>query len=53
MKQFNALEYSCCNIGVREKMIGEYLLDGLRPSGRMILDATAGGTVMNLTARQV
>lgn len=36
----------------REELV-EYLLDGLRPLESKILDAASGGTVMNLTSRQV
>ncbi|CAM8900149.1 unnamed protein product [Rhodiola kirilowii] len=49
LEKFNALEQSCCNLGVPEKLIIEYLLDGLRPLDRMLLDVSAGGTIMNLS----
>ncbi|CAM8903133.1 unnamed protein product [Rhodiola kirilowii] len=47
LEKFNALEQSCCNLGVPEKLIIEFLLDGLRPLDRMLLDASAGGTILN------
>ncbi|CAM8978293.1 unnamed protein product [Rhodiola kirilowii] len=49
LEKFNALEQSSCNLGVPEKMIIEYLLDELRPLDRMLLGASAGGTIMNLS----
>ncbi|CAM8978194.1 unnamed protein product [Rhodiola kirilowii] len=49
LEKFNAQEQSCCNLGVPEKLIIEYLLDGLRPLDRMLLDASAGATIMNLS----
>ncbi|CAM8877380.1 unnamed protein product [Rhodiola kirilowii] len=49
LDKFKALEQSCCNLGVPEKLIIKYLLDGLRPLDRMLLDASAGGTIMNLS----
>ncbi|CAM8972309.1 unnamed protein product [Rhodiola kirilowii] len=49
LEKFNAVEKSCCNLGVSEKLIIEYLLDGLRPLDRMLLDALAGGTILNLS----
>ncbi|CAM8920040.1 unnamed protein product [Rhodiola kirilowii] len=49
MEKFNALEQSCCNLRVPEKLIIEYLLDGLRPLDMMLLDALAGGKIMNLS----
>ncbi|CAM8934592.1 unnamed protein product [Rhodiola kirilowii] len=48
-EKFNQLEQSCCNLGVPEKLIIEYMLDGLRPLDRMLLDASARGTIMNLS----
>ncbi|CAM8932040.1 unnamed protein product [Rhodiola kirilowii] len=41
LEKFNALEHSCCNLGVPEKLIIEFMLDGLRPLDRMLLDASA------------
>ncbi|CAM8975183.1 unnamed protein product [Rhodiola kirilowii] len=48
LEKFNHLEQSCCNLGLPEKLVIEYLLDGLRPLDSMLLDASAGGTIMNL-----
>ncbi|CAM8978002.1 unnamed protein product [Rhodiola kirilowii] len=45
---FNHLEQSCCNLRLPEKLVIEYLLDGLRPLDSMLLNASAGGTIMNL-----
>ncbi|CAM8934741.1 unnamed protein product [Rhodiola kirilowii] len=39
LEKFNALEQSCCKLGLPEKLVIEYLLDGLRPLDRMLLDA--------------
>ncbi|CAM8982139.1 unnamed protein product [Rhodiola kirilowii] len=49
LENFNALEQSCCNLELPEKLVIEYMLDGLRPLDRMLLDASAGGTIMNLS----
>ncbi|CAM8972291.1 unnamed protein product [Rhodiola kirilowii] len=49
VEKFNALEQSCCNLGLPEKLIVEYMLDGLRRLDRKLLDASAGGTIMNLS----
>ncbi|CAM8956923.1 unnamed protein product [Rhodiola kirilowii] len=49
VEKLNALEQSWCNLGVPEKLIIEYLLDGLKPLDKMLLDASAGGTIMNLS----
>ncbi|CAM8957023.1 unnamed protein product [Rhodiola kirilowii] len=48
LEKFNHLEHSCCNLGLPEKLIIEYLLEGRRPLDNMLLDASAGGTIMNL-----
>ncbi|CAM8982426.1 unnamed protein product [Rhodiola kirilowii] len=48
LEKFNHLERSCCTLGLPEKLIIEYLLDGLRPLDKKLLDASAGGLVMNL-----
>ncbi|CAM8923475.1 unnamed protein product [Rhodiola kirilowii] len=53
LEKFNALEQSYCKLGVPEKLIIEYLLDGLRPLDRMLLDASAGGTIMNMSPARV
>ncbi|CAM8932014.1 unnamed protein product [Rhodiola kirilowii] len=47
--KFNALEKSCCNLGLPEKLLVEYMLDGLRRLDRKLLDASAGGNLMNLS----
>ncbi|CAM8999940.1 unnamed protein product [Rhodiola kirilowii] len=49
LKKFNHLERSCCTLGLPEKLIIEYLIDGLRPLDKMLLDASAGGSMMNLS----
>ncbi|CAM8940724.1 unnamed protein product [Rhodiola kirilowii] len=48
LEKFNRLERSCCNLGLPEKLILEYLLDGFRPLDKMLLDASTGGTMMSL-----
>ncbi|CAM8908411.1 unnamed protein product [Rhodiola kirilowii] len=48
LEKFNRLERSCCNLGLPEKLVIEYLLDGFRPLDKMLLDASAGGTMMSL-----
>ncbi|CAM8953230.1 unnamed protein product [Rhodiola kirilowii] len=48
LEKFNRLERSCCNLGLPEKLVVEYLLDGFRPLDKMLLDASAGGTMMSL-----
>ncbi|CAM9000072.1 unnamed protein product [Rhodiola kirilowii] len=49
LEKFNRLERSCCTLGLPEKLIIEYLIDGLRPLDKMLLDALAGGSMMNLS----
>ncbi|CAM8899708.1 unnamed protein product [Rhodiola kirilowii] len=49
LEKFNHLERSCCTLGLPEKLIIEYLIDGLRPLDKMLLDASAGGSMMNLS----
>ncbi|CAM8902489.1 unnamed protein product [Rhodiola kirilowii] len=49
VEKFNALEQSCCNLELPEKLIVEYMLDGLRRLDRKLLDASVGGTIMNLS----
>ncbi|CAM8962849.1 unnamed protein product [Rhodiola kirilowii] len=39
LEKFNRLERSCCTLGLAEKLIIEYLIDGLRPLAKMLLDA--------------
>ncbi|CAM8982122.1 unnamed protein product [Rhodiola kirilowii] len=49
LEKFNRLERSCCTLGLPEKLIIEYLIDGLKPLDKMLLDASAGGSMMNLS----
>ncbi|CAM8950875.1 unnamed protein product [Rhodiola kirilowii] len=49
LEKFNRLKRSCCTLGLPEKLIIEYLIDGLRPLDKMLLDASAGGSMMNLS----
>ncbi|CAM8940517.1 unnamed protein product [Rhodiola kirilowii] len=49
LEKFNHLERSCCTLGLPEKLVIEYLIDGLRPLDKMLLDASAGGSMMNLS----
>ncbi|CAM8944113.1 unnamed protein product [Rhodiola kirilowii] len=49
VEKFNALEKSCCNLGLPEKLLVEYMLDRLRKIGRKLLDASAGSTIMSLS----
>ncbi|CAM8901314.1 unnamed protein product [Rhodiola kirilowii] len=49
VEKFSALEQSCCNLGLPEKLIIEYMLNGLRKLDRKLLDASAGGNLMRLT----
>ncbi|CAM8920922.1 unnamed protein product [Rhodiola kirilowii] len=49
LEKFNHLERSCCTLGLPEKLIIEYLIDGLRPLDKMLLDASVGGSMMNLS----
>ncbi|CAM9000903.1 unnamed protein product [Rhodiola kirilowii] len=49
VEKFNALEQSCCNLGLPEKLIVEYMLNGLRKLDRKLLDNSARGTLMRLT----
>ncbi|CAM8902659.1 unnamed protein product [Rhodiola kirilowii] len=53
LEKFDRLEQSCCNLGLPEKLILEYLLDGFRPLDKMLLDASAGGTMMSLPLRGI
>ncbi|CAM8990982.1 unnamed protein product [Rhodiola kirilowii] len=53
VEKFNALEKSCCNLELPEKLIVEYKLDGLRRLDRKLLEASAGGNLMNLTPARV
>ncbi|CAM8934414.1 unnamed protein product [Rhodiola kirilowii] len=47
LEKFNRMERSCCNLGLPDKLIIEYLIDGLKPLDKMLLDASAGGSMMN------
>ncbi|CAM8916818.1 unnamed protein product [Rhodiola kirilowii] len=49
IEKFNALEQSCCNLGLPEKLLVQYMLDGLRRLDRKLLDVSAGGNLMNLS----
>ncbi|CAM8943906.1 unnamed protein product [Rhodiola kirilowii] len=49
LEKFNRLERSCCTLGLPEKLIIEYLIDGLTELDKMLLDASAGGSMMNLS----
>ncbi|CAM8968890.1 unnamed protein product [Rhodiola kirilowii] len=49
LEKFNRLERSCCTLGLPEKLTVEYLINGLRPLDKMLLDASAGGSIMNLS----
>ncbi|CAM8890234.1 unnamed protein product [Rhodiola kirilowii] len=40
VEKFIALEKSCCNLGLPEKLLVEYTLDGLRKLDRKLLDAS-------------
>ncbi|CAM8957012.1 unnamed protein product [Rhodiola kirilowii] len=53
VEKFNAQEQRCCNLGLLEKLIIEYLLDGLRPLYMMLVDASARGTIMKLSPARV
>ncbi|CAM9000184.1 unnamed protein product [Rhodiola kirilowii] len=53
VEKFNRLEQSCFNLGLLEKLIVEYLLDGLKPQDNMLLDASAGGSMMNLSLSDI
>ncbi|CAM8910711.1 unnamed protein product [Rhodiola kirilowii] len=48
VEKFNRLERSCCNLGLPEKLLIEYLLDGFKPLDKMLLDASAGGAMSSL-----
>ncbi|CAM8931491.1 unnamed protein product [Rhodiola kirilowii] len=53
VEKFLALEKSCCNLELPEKVIVEYMLDGLRRLERKLLEASAGGNLMNLMPARV
>ncbi|CAM8966388.1 unnamed protein product [Rhodiola kirilowii] len=49
LEKFNHLERSCCTLGLPEKLIIEYLIDGLTQLDKKLLDASAGGSMMKLS----
>ncbi|CAM8900139.1 unnamed protein product [Rhodiola kirilowii] len=49
LEKFNHLERSCCTLGLPEKIIIEYLINGLTELDKMLQDASAGGSMMNLS----
>ncbi|CAM8972422.1 unnamed protein product [Rhodiola kirilowii] len=49
LEKFNHLERSCCTLGLPEKLIIEYLINGLTELDKKLLDASAGGSMMNLS----
>ncbi|CAM8960242.1 unnamed protein product [Rhodiola kirilowii] len=49
LEKFNHLERSCCTLGLPEKIIIEYLINGLTKLDKMLLDASARGSMMNLS----
>ncbi|CAM8944081.1 unnamed protein product [Rhodiola kirilowii] len=53
VEKFLALEKSCCNLELPEKLLVEYLLDGISRLDRKLLDASAGGNLMNLSPAKV
>ncbi|CAM8953933.1 unnamed protein product [Rhodiola kirilowii] len=53
VEKFNRLERSCFNLWLPEKLIVEYLLDGLKPLDKMLLDASAGESMMNLSLSDI
>ncbi|CAM8959738.1 unnamed protein product [Rhodiola kirilowii] len=53
VEKFNRLERSCCNLGLPEKLLNEYLLDGFKPLDKMLLDASAGGTMSSLPLSEI
>ncbi|CAM8957019.1 unnamed protein product [Rhodiola kirilowii] len=48
LEKFNRLEQSCCNLGLPEKLIIEYMLGGLNHLDKRLLDASAGGSLASL-----
>ncbi|CAM8907992.1 unnamed protein product [Rhodiola kirilowii] len=49
LEKFNRLERSCCTLGLPEKLSIEYLINGLTKIDKIFLDASAGGSMMNLS----
>ncbi|CAM8886891.1 unnamed protein product [Rhodiola kirilowii] len=53
LEKFNHLERSCCTLGLPEKLIIEYLINGLTELDKKLLDASAGGSMMNLSLSNI
>ncbi|CAM8884743.1 unnamed protein product [Rhodiola kirilowii] len=53
LEKFNRIEGSCCNLGLPEKLLLEYLMDGFNPLDKMLLNASAGGSMASLTLREI
>ncbi|CAM8929243.1 unnamed protein product [Rhodiola kirilowii] len=53
VEKFLALEKSCCNLELPEKLVVECMLDGLRKMDMKLLEASAGGQLMNMTPARV
>ncbi|CAM8956593.1 unnamed protein product [Rhodiola kirilowii] len=53
LEKFNHLERSCCTLGLPEKLIIEYLINGLTELDKKLLDASAGGSMMNLSLSSI
>ncbi|CAM8959622.1 unnamed protein product [Rhodiola kirilowii] len=53
LEKFNQLKGSCCNLKLPEKLLIEYLLDGFKPLDKMLLNASAGGSMSTLTLREI
>ncbi|CAM8951460.1 unnamed protein product [Rhodiola kirilowii] len=49
LEKFNHLERSCCTLGLPEKLIIEYLINGQTQLDKKLLNASAGGSVMRLS----
>ncbi|CAM8943925.1 unnamed protein product [Rhodiola kirilowii] len=53
LEKFNRLEGSCCNLGLHENLLLEYLMDGFKPLDKMLLNASDGGSMLSLTLREI
>ncbi|CAM9000974.1 unnamed protein product [Rhodiola kirilowii] len=53
LEKFNHLERSCCTLGLPEKLIIEYLINGLTELDKKLLDASTGGSMMNLSLSSI
>ncbi|CAM9000397.1 unnamed protein product [Rhodiola kirilowii] len=53
LEKFNHLERSCCTLGLPEKLIIEYLINGLTELDKKLIDASAGGSMMNLSLSSI